>query len=904
MLGQKISQYKVLEKLGEGGMGVVYKAEDTKLDRIVALKFLPSHLNATDQDKARFTQEAKAAAALNHPNVCSIIDIQDHDGQMFIVMEFIDGQTLRAKLGTLSLKQSIDIGIQIADGLAAAHEKGIVHRDIKPENVMVRKDGICQIMDFGLAKLRNASSQVNRLTKEGSTVGTAGYMSPEQVLGQDADHRSDIFSMGVMLYEMFTGQLPFRGVHETALAYEIVNVDAAPMSTLKPELDPGLDAIVLDCLEKDPKERCQSIAEVGRDLRRIKRESTRQRHSRITAARPALRQSQIRSSSSVGPSEPDSRVAEPAAKKSMSGWIVTVAVAVVMLALGYGIALLKRAPAIELPVIRATVDMPRNVKYYNVIGGNSELSPDGSMIAFVGVDSLSHNDLWIHVLRTGEAKRLAGAENATYPAWSPDSRTVAFFADGKLKTIDAAGGPVLTLADAPYGRGISWTGKGQILFLPNLSDPIVCGVPASGGTVEKAIVIDSALHASPRYPQILPDENHVLVSLLNVTTNGSDLYIAALDGTAPRKLSADCSYGRFAGGHLFFLRQGILMAQQFDATSLVLTGAPVSIQDHVNSWAARAKADFSVSGGGLLLYSSGGAANSGQLLWAHGNGSEEVIGTFNRYLTFELSPDETHILYDAYDPVKANGQIWTYDLISKVQSQVTGGINMGDQPKWSADGKTFYYNQEIGNSKAYIFAKRTDGTGNEELIARGEEGTKVGYYPLDVSPDGRYLLLSMLNESGGELGCVDLSVTTRPIPVEKLGTKGRFGRFSPDSKWIVYSSDEAVTSKISVTSFKGHTGMWQIALDSQSPRWDNNKIMYFSRANDREEVIDVSLSSGTPVFGPPQPLLLGGKQFANFLYGTSRDGKRYLVYRPENSEGSNELSLVVNWKQLLDSKAH
>src|SRR5689334_21969558 len=288
MIGSTISHYKILEKLGEGGMGVVYKAEDTKLDRLVALKFLPARLATSAQDKARFIQEAKSAASLNHPNVCTIHDIQEHDGQMFIVMEFVDGQTLREKLPSMNQGKAIDIAVQIAEGLAAAHEKGIVHRDVKPENIMVRKDGIVQIMDFGLAKLRATGSKITRLTKEGSTVGTAGYMSPEQVQGQEADHRSDIFSLGVMLYEMFTGQLPFRGVHETALAYEIVNVDAAPMSTLKPDLDPSLDAIVLDCLEKDPKERCQSVAEVARDLRRIKRESTRQRHSRITAARPAL----------------------------------------------------------------------------------------------------------------------------------------------------------------------------------------------------------------------------------------------------------------------------------------------------------------------------------------------------------------------------------------------------------------------------------------------------------------------------------------------------------------------------------------------------------------------------------------------------------------------------------------
>src|SRR5258706_1957109 len=286
MINQTISHYKILEKLGEGGMGIVYKAEDTKLKRIVALKFLPPHLSASEQDKARFIQEAQAASALNHPNVCTIHDIQEHDRQMFMVMEFVDGQTLIEKKDTISFKQAIDTGIQVSDGLAAAHEKGIVHRDIKPENIMIRKDGIAQIMDFGLAKLRASGSKITRLTKEGSTVGTAGYMSPEQVQGQDTDHRSDIFSLGVLLYELLTGQLPFKGVHETALAYEIVNVDAPPMSSIKPDIDPSLDSIILECLEKDPNERTQSVKQVSIDLKRFKRESSRSRASRITAAIP------------------------------------------------------------------------------------------------------------------------------------------------------------------------------------------------------------------------------------------------------------------------------------------------------------------------------------------------------------------------------------------------------------------------------------------------------------------------------------------------------------------------------------------------------------------------------------------------------------------------------------------
>ena len=284
MIGSTISHYTILEKLGEGGMGVVYKAQDTKLDRFVALKFLPSHLAASEQDKARFIQEAKSASALNHPNVCTIHDIQEHEGQMFIVMEFVDGHTLQEKKSSLSLKQAIDFGIQIADGLAAAHEKGIIHRDIKPENIMIRKDGIVQVMDFGLAKLAG----VSRLTKQGSTVGTAGYMSPEQVQGLETDHRSDIFSFGVLLYEMITGRSPFTGAHESAILYEIVNVDVPPPSSIKPELDVELDRIVLECMDKDPNERMQSIKQVAIDLNRFKRSSSRTRMSKSFASRPAM----------------------------------------------------------------------------------------------------------------------------------------------------------------------------------------------------------------------------------------------------------------------------------------------------------------------------------------------------------------------------------------------------------------------------------------------------------------------------------------------------------------------------------------------------------------------------------------------------------------------------------------
>jgi len=447
MTGQTISHYRILEQLGQGGMGVVYKAEDTKLDRLVALKFLPPHLAASDQDKARFIQEAKAASAINHPNICTIYAVDEHEGTLFIVMEFVDGETLREKRGSINFKQAIDIGIQIGEGLAAAHEKGIVHRDIKPENIMIRKDGIAQIMDFGLAKLRASGSRITRLTKEGSTIGTAGYMSPEQVQGHESDHRSDIFSFGVLLYELLTGQLPFKGVHETALAYEIVNVDPAPMSVVKPDIDPSLDAIVLQCLEKDPRERNQSVAQIALDLKRYRRESSRQKMSRITAARPVLRSSSARLSGGYETEGLDS-----GGKRSFP-WLITAAIALTAALAGFGLSKYFISRETPQAVIKASIEIPRGISYAGQVGGHSALSPDGSTIVFAGEDSLSQNGLWVRHLNSTDVKALPGTGNATYPFWSSNSKSIGFFADGKVKIVEAAGGPVLTLANAPFGRG-------------------------------------------------------------------------------------------------------------------------------------------------------------------------------------------------------------------------------------------------------------------------------------------------------------------------------------------------------------------------------------------------------------------------------------------------------------------
>jgi eukaryotic-like serine/threonine-protein kinase len=897
MVGSTISHYKILEKLGEGGMGVVYKAQDTKLNRFVALKFLPDHVSSSADDTARFVQEAQAAAALNHPNICTIYGIDEDAGKHFIAMEFVDGQTLQEKKSNLSMKQALDIGVQISEGLGAAHEKGIVHRDIKPENIMIRKDGIAQIMDFGLAKLRGAS----RLTKEGSTVGTAGYMSPEQIQGQDTDHRSDIFSLGVLLFEMMTKQLPFKAAHETAMAYEIVNVDSPPMSSINPEISPELDAIVLECLEKDPRERTQSAGQVALDLKKYRRESSRQRASRITAARP-IQQSRVSGHRAVTQAEPG---ATENVRKGFSSWIAVAATAIVMALVGYGTAtVLGTRHPVVLPVIRATIDLPASVKYLDALGGHSAISPDGSVIVFAGRDSLNQVRLYVRPLNLQEPKALAGTDHAQYPFWSPDSRSVGFFADGKVKTIDATGGPVLELADAPFGRGGTWNQNGEILYSPTVADPNLYMVPASGGTPHVVTSFDSTTRSSPRFPSFLPDGRHFLFSLLNLqgSASHSDIYVGSVDSRDTRNILEGASNGEYADGHVFFLRQSILMAQAFNPETFALSGKPVAMEGNINSWAPRAKSDFSVTANGILLYVAGSAVRSTELVWVGGDGTETVVGKFDFYLQLALSPDGNKIAFDQLDTKNTIPNIFVYDQRTKVKNRLTFSQNGGSNPRWSRDGKWIFYNEEIGSTKANIYVKQADGSGEESLLARDTTNASVQYLPEAVSPDNRFLLISLRNESGSELATIDLNDPHRPAPVVKLGIEGRNASFSPDGKWIVYQSNELVSARIFVSGFKGNSGKWQLPSEAaDNPLWGNGTIFYYSTARDRYESCTISCSSGTPVFGEPRPLFSGGRVPTLFLYATTNNGNKYLGIHPVSAGLDSKLSVIINWRQLVNS---
>ncbi len=897
MIDKTIGQYHITEKLGEGGMGVVYKAEDTKLDRTVALKFLPEHLNASAEDKARFTQEAKAASALNHPNVCTIHDIQEFEGQMFMVMEYVDGQTLRDKMGTLSYKQAIEIGIQLADGLAAAHEKGIIHRDIKPENIMVRRDGIAQIMDFGLAKLRGT---VSRLTKQGSTIGTAGYMSPEQVQGQDADHRSDIFSFGVVLYEMLTGQPPFKGIHETALAYEIVNVDAAPMSAVKPSIDPMLDAIVLECLDKDPNERTQSVKQVSIDLKRFRRESSKAKVSRITAARP------VTSAPGVlpGPSTPEPGV-QPKQKSSLMPWIVAGALGLGLMVFAY---LYVSRPRPELPpTVRSFIQAPEHAALAQQSGGSSggghiAISPDGRKVAFVAIDTLGRPRLYVRPLNSLVALALPGTEDAFYPFWSPNSDFIAFFTQGKLKKIDASGGPPLSICDVREARGGTWSKDDIIVFTPSAIDPLY-SVPAAGGIPTKLTVLDTALHESThRFPWFLPDGKHFLYfARIGNGTDGDAVYVGSLDGEPRKKLLNTRSNAIYASGHVLFVREATLVAQAFDADRLELTGNAVPIAEQVRFNQNWNRGSFSASQNGMLIYEGGVGPAINQLAIFDRTGKNVTImkGTQS---VFEgaFSPDQRKIAFSSIDPNQRNEDIWVYDIARSITTRLTFDPGTETDPVWSPDGKQVVFaSDRLKNTLLYV--KNSDGTGNDQVLFESNRDM----FPTSWSRDGKYIAYVDYGpkKTKRDIWTVSLSGDKKPVPFLETDFVDDEPRFSHDGRWITYYSNESGQGEIYVRPFPGPGGKWQVSNAGDGGNrsfWrGDDKEIYYLAADGKMMVAEVNAVGGSFSVGAVKPLFDAVALGVIYILDVTPDGKQFLVVYSPVENTSDHVTLVSHWESEL-----
>ena len=864
---------------------MIYKAQDNKLDRTVALKFLPPHLTQSDEDKQRFIREAKAAAALNHSNVCTIYDIQEYKDagndreHLFIIMEYVEGQSLRDKINTITFKQAIEFGTQIADGLAAAHEHSIVHRDIKPENIMVRKDGRVLIMDFGLAKPKGS---VTKITKEGSTVGTAGYMSPEQIQGLDTDHRSDIFSLGVVLYEMFTRQMPFKGMHETALAYEIVNVDPEPLSAVNTELDPAIDTIVLDCLEKDPAERCQSAAEVARNLRRFKRSSDKHK---IPGTIPGNKTANI----------PEQL--QPPAKKFQPSYMVMSMVGILFMLL-IALQFFRSGEDVERRVIKSHIHSEPGTSIYHVgpNPGPVAVSPDGSMITYTGLDPDGNYLLWVHALNDLHPRPLRGTDNASSPFWSPDSRSIGFFSGGALRFIPAAGGiPETITGGIMAGFGGTWNDDGIILYGGGPLEPIK-KIHTTGGEPVAATSIDrTAGENLHRWPYFLPDGNHFIYLINGEKPENDGIYLGSLTTDKKQLLFRNSSSAIYASGHILYVRENTLLARPFDVKRLEFTGDPVPIADHVIELPVMERGGFAASHNGILAYHpvttdvSGGNLN----LYDRSGKIVNTMGEPNPYGFVRFSSDGQKAAVTLLEPRRTTNDIWWFDIERNTGTRLTYEDPSHAHPVWSPDGTIAFH--EITENQYRIKIRSLYDDHDERIVFQSDQN----FIPTSWSPDGNYIggFKVRDQENPSSLWVVPLDENEEPFQVFPSRFNDQYLEFSPDGNWIAYESDETGRSEIYIRPFPGPGRRWQISTDGGlRPVWTKNgrEIIYIDR-NRVFTAVEVGLREGGVEVGEVSKLFTPESIFNVRGFDVTSDGQTFIVTDIVTDDAQNYITLVVNW---------
>ncbi len=777
MVGQTISHYKITEKLGEGGMGVVYKAEDTKLERTVALKFLAGHLLNDDEAKARFLREAKAAAGLHHANICPVHEIGEANGKTFLSMAFIEGEPVEARIanGPLPLKEALDIAHQMADGLDAAHDKGVVHRDIKPANVMADAKGHVTIMDFGLALLTEAS----RLTKIDQTMGTVAYMSPEQAQGMEVDHRSDIWALGVVLYEMVRGGRPFQGEYDQALLFEIVNQEPEPLTGVRAGVPMELEFIVGKCLAKDPQDRYQRAGDAVVDLRSCAEKLKSGRSTTFRAGTVGTTQvtgatagTQAATDSLAGPEHAGT---VPIKRKVELPWVIAtlaIAIAVVLAWVQFS-----RTP----PDYEFTVSLPEGSRLHTL-----SASPDGHHLAIAVRGGESNSPLLVRSLDSVELRELAGTEGAGYPFWSPDSRYIGFFAQGKLKKIALAGGPAQSLCDAPVGRGGSWNEDGRIIFAPNPYGGFQYVSAGGGEPVPLKTGDPSQAQISRRFPHFLPDGRHFLY--LDRSPRGNDesgIFLGSIDGQPPRRLLSDQSNVIYVPGapmdegFILFVREGSLMAQPFDAAGLEFAGDIFPVVEAVGRVANSNNHGFSASNSGTVVYAGEGAESQAQLAWFSREGSEiDRIGEPRPIRTFDLSPDEQKVALSVR--ADSTADIWVYELARGTMSRFTSDPQTDFFPAWSPDGAFIAFASDREGTFT-IYQKSAGGAGEAQALLTPEQ-RGLASYGSAWSQDGRFLLYSVSGPNTSiDIWVLPLDGKQEPFPFLATEFRESAGQFSGDA---------------------------------------------------------------------------------------------------------------------------
>ncbi len=875
--GDQLGPYEILSPIGAGGMGEVYKARDTRLDRTVAIKVLPEHIAKRDDVQQRFEREARAIASLNHPHICTLHDIGREDGLEYLVMEFIEGETLAARLARspLPFEQGLQYGIQVASALSAAYRQGITHRDLKPGNIMLTKSG-AKLLDFGLAKWRapgaspaaaEAETVTVGLTEAGAVLGTPQYMAPEQVEGKEADVRSDIFSFGTVLHEMLTGRKAFSGNSRASLASAILTSDAASVSSLQALSPSALDRVVSKCLAKDPDGRWQHPHDLESELRWI--------------------------------AEGGALGTNPRKSRERLTWAMAAALLLLLLAGGAWMATRAGVAPPSGQVTRSSLMPPPSLSF---VPYNFGVSPDGARLAFVAVGQDGRNGLWIRTMTGSGAQQLNGAEGAAHPFWSPDSQHVGFFAEGKLKTMDIAGGAVKILSEAPVGLGGAWNRDGVILFAPGTLGPLL-RISATGGTPTRATPLPHAGSGQGhRWPVFLPDGKHFLyfVDWSNKADAQQDgTYLASLDSGETKRMSDLKGNVVYSSGNLLFVRDRTLLAQPFDPARLETTGPPVPIaEQELEKDAAFLKSGFSASEGGLLVFQSASDVSS-RFGWFDSSGKELGQLPETGYKDPCFSPDGRFLAMTSDDERNGKHNIRVHDLKRGLSSRITEG---GDDefPVWTRDGKYITYLHGATTSSATgitIGHVAANGSSPPQVLLKG-----AMMIPNDWSPDGRYLLFMNIGVFPPHFGIY----TPANQQVTTFGTSGPAaeGQFSPDGKWVAYQGlGGPAGGDIFAQAFPGPGGRIQISSGGgNQPRWsrDGKRIIY---VRPDKKLMEATFNSQTGTAGVPRVLFqtrITSANFVLFQHDVSPDGRYLINSFPANN--SSPLTLLTGWTALAKGR--
>jgi serine/threonine protein kinase/Tol biopolymer transport system component len=844
-----IAHYRVSTKLGEGGMGEVWRATDTKLGRDVAIKILPEAF-ASDADRmARFAREAQVLASLNHPNIAAIYGVEDRA----IIMELVEGETL--PIG-IPLDNALNYARQIADALEYAHERGIIHRDLKPANIKVTPEGRVKVLDFGLAKAMSSDSVSGnpassptltmRATVAGVIMGTAAYMSPEQAAGKPLDKRSDIWSFGVIQWELLTGHCLFEG--ET-ISHILADVLRGPidLTRLPKATPPAVRNLIGRCLERDVKKRLRDVGE-----------------ARILLENP---------------------VAEAPEREAGRFWLPwSIAAILFLLAASLAFLYFRQTPP-ETPVIRTYIPPPDHTTF-NSSGGLSDVgpvavSPDGRLMTFSAKGADGRTKLQIRPLEGLSAQPLAGTEGAIHPFWSPDSRFIGFFAGGRLKKIAASGGAPVTLCESTAGRGGTWNEAGVIVFSPSGIGVGLQRVSASGG-----VPVPLTLDVSGRWPRFLPDGRHFLYSA------GTSIRLGSLDSKSSTLLVETLSDAIYSQGYMLYLRDDNLVAQLFDLKRLALAGEPVTVAENVRSVGNLRRGVFSVSQNGMLAYQSGSGQGQFLLTWFDRAGQRlGTLGEPANMVGVTFSPDRRTVATCVLDPASHTFDIWLYDVASGRPTRFTfNAMSLTSTMIWSPDGSSIVF-EANRNGRYGLYRKAANLTGGEELLYA--ENTRLT--PSGWAPDGKAILF--LRSGVGSFG-LPLAGERKPFQLLPGVILPYSGRLSPDGRWITYVSPETQRPEVYLAPFPGSGGKIQISTTGGTqPRWRNDgKEIFYVAPDGRLMAAEVKPNGSSLEIGRVQPLVSGlPTELAITEYDVSSDGKRFLVTMPSEPPTPEPLTLVQNW---------